>query len=88
MKIELHLPRDFDATVEFDPNTRVVTIVPRERAGTLPLLGMVTISDDGLREKRTVVGFDLTSGIPTLGNKRQSQSPASFDDKPGELTLD
>ena len=41
MKIELHLPRGFDAEVTFDEITRVVSIVPTSSRGVVPLIGVL-----------------------------------------------
>lgn len=81
MKIDLHLPRTFDASVAFDPATNVITITPNNDRGVVPLIGVEVTSKNGKRKKRSAINFDLGNGMPVLTSKRQSKAGESFDDR-------
>jgi len=85
MKIEMHLPRSFDADVEYDPTTRVVTIKPTAvTRGVVPLIGVRTIADkDESKVKTSMINFDLGTGEPTIATKRQQKAGKTFDEPDG-----
>ena len=84
MKIELHLPRGFDAEVSYDEISRVITIQPTSIArGVVPLIGVRTVADDGKKEEKSMINFDLGTGKPTIASKRQLGSGKSFDEAEG-----
>jgi len=81
MQIELHLPRSFDASVEYDPALNVIHITPNINRGVVPLIGVLARSADKSKQpKRSMINFDMGSGEPTLQTKRQQNAGTSFDD--------
>lgn len=61
MKIELHLPRSFDADVMYDAERQVVEILPRDSHGIVPLIG-VSVLTDGKETHRDVLRFNMADG--------------------------
>lgn len=84
MKIELHLPRSFDASVEYNQETRVIEIEPAPGiGGTLPLLGVRVLSADGKRETRSMISFNLVTGQPSVSSK-PTRAVQTFDSPPAD----
>lgn len=82
MKIEMHLPRGFDADVSYDEVNRVVTITPTAvNRGVVPLIGVKTIADnDPKKVKTSMINFDLGNGEPSIATKRQQKAGKTFDE--------
>lgn len=80
MKIDFHLPNDFDAEVEYDPARRVLTVTPRATRGrkTLVLAGVAVTGDSG-RVERALMGVNLSSGQTQIQRQTSKPAPTAFD---------